>query len=101
MRAAHRGVALYAPAGSHIAQQPDKPRGLSDKSSIAVLPFANLSGDPEQEYVSDGMVGEIVRNVLRRSVEVTGEKRTWQRRRLESGFDPERTLDTKNRRPFG
>ncbi len=33
---------------------------LPDKPSIAVLPFANLSGDPEQEYFADGMVEEIV-----------------------------------------
>jgi adenylate cyclase len=33
---------------------------LPDKSSIAVLPFANLSGDPEQEYFADGMVEEII-----------------------------------------
>jgi TolB-like protein/class 3 adenylate cyclase len=32
---------------------------LPDKPSIAVLPFANMSGDPEQEYFSDGMVEEI------------------------------------------
>src|SRR5215831_11589529 len=33
---------------------------LSDKPSIAVLPFANTSGDPEQEYFADGMVDEII-----------------------------------------
>jgi TolB-like protein/class 3 adenylate cyclase len=33
---------------------------LPDKPSIAVLPFANLSGDPVQEYFADGMVEEIV-----------------------------------------
>ena len=33
---------------------------LPDKPSIAVLPFANLSGDPEQEYFVDGMVEEII-----------------------------------------
>ena len=33
---------------------------LLDKPSIAVLPFANLSGDPEQEYFVDGMVEEII-----------------------------------------
>ena len=32
----------------------------ADKPSIAVLPFANLSGDPEQEYFADGMVEEII-----------------------------------------
>ena len=33
---------------------------LPDKPSIAVLPFANLSSDPEQEYFADGMVEEII-----------------------------------------
>jgi TolB-like protein len=33
---------------------------LPDKPSIAVLPFENLSGDPEQEYFTDGMVEEII-----------------------------------------
>ena len=32
---------------------------LPDKPSIAVLPFQNMSGDPEQEYFADGMVEEI------------------------------------------
>jgi len=38
---------------------PTAPLTLPDKPSIAVLPFANLSGDPEQEYFADGMVEEI------------------------------------------
>jgi adenylate cyclase len=33
---------------------------LPDKPSIAALPFANMSGDPEQEYFADGMVEEII-----------------------------------------
>jgi adenylate cyclase len=33
---------------------------LPDKPSIAVLPFANMSGDPDQEYFADGMVEEII-----------------------------------------
>ena len=33
---------------------------LPDRPSIAVLPFQNLSGDPEQEYFADGMVADII-----------------------------------------
>ena len=35
------------------------PPALPDKPSIAVLPFQNMSGDPEQEYFADGMVEDI------------------------------------------
>src|SRR5262245_32890580 len=38
---------------------------LPDKPSIAVLPFANLSGDPEQEYFADGMVEDIITGLSR------------------------------------
>jgi adenylate cyclase len=36
------------------------PLPLPDKPSIAVLPFQNMSGDPDQEYFADGMVEEII-----------------------------------------
>ena len=39
---------------------PEPPLALPDTPSIAVLPFANMSGDPEQEYFADGMVEEII-----------------------------------------
>src|SRR5215471_16884766 len=38
----------------------ESPPPLPDKPSIAVLPFENMSGDPEQEYFADGMVEEII-----------------------------------------
>jgi adenylate cyclase len=41
------------------SEQPG-PLALPDRPSIAVLPFANLSGDSEQEYFADGIVEEII-----------------------------------------
>ena len=38
---------------------------LPEKPSLAVLPFENLSGDPEQEYFADGMVEEITTEIAR------------------------------------
>jgi len=43
------------PAATSLANPP-----LPDNPSIAVLPFQNMSGDPEQEYFVDGMVEEII-----------------------------------------
>ena len=45
------------------ASSPACPR--PDKASIAVLPFANMSGDPDQEYLADGMVEEIITSLSR------------------------------------
>jgi adenylate cyclase len=44
-------------------QPPSLP--LPDKPSIAVLPFANLSGDPQQEYFSDGITDDLVTDLSR------------------------------------
>src|SRR5262245_51365116 len=41
------------------------PLPLPDKPSIAVLPFQNMSGDPEQEYFADGMVEDIITGLSR------------------------------------
>ena len=42
------------------AQRPKPALPLPDKPSIAVLPFTNLSSDPEQDYFADGMVEDII-----------------------------------------
>jgi adenylate cyclase len=39
---------------------PDSDHARSGKPSLAVLPFTNLSGDPEQEYFADGIVDDII-----------------------------------------
>jgi TolB-like protein len=45
----------------HGAEHKVRPTlALPDKPSIAVLPFQNMSGDPEQEYFADGIVEEII-----------------------------------------
>jgi class 3 adenylate cyclase len=50
--------------GATMTPAPDftarTPLPLPEKPSIAVLPFQNMSGDPEQEYFADGMVEEII-----------------------------------------
>ena len=61
-----RGYRLAGLAGSPEAA-PSAAQGLPlpDKPSIAVLPFQNLSGDPDQEYFADGMVEEIITELSR------------------------------------
>jgi len=58
-----RPVRVYAVrAGAHsaLSDRLSAAPPLPDKPSIAVLPFENMSGDPEQEYFADGMVDEII-----------------------------------------
>jgi adenylate cyclase len=57
-----RPIRVYAVhAGAHGApiNKPGAVLSLPDKPSIAILPFQNLSSDPEQEFFADGMVEEI------------------------------------------
>jgi adenylate cyclase len=60
IRAYQVGTPSKALGASVSVAESDSPPALPDKPSIAVLPFENMSGDPEQEYFADGMVEEIV-----------------------------------------
>jgi adenylate cyclase len=55
-----RAFAVRAEAFSALGDRLSAAPPLPDKPSIAVLPFENMSGDPEQEYFADGMVEEII-----------------------------------------
>ncbi|WFU38512.1 adenylate/guanylate cyclase domain-containing protein [Bradyrhizobium sp. CB82] len=50
---------LNSSRGDVASRSSEPPLALPDKPSIAVLPFQNMSDDPEQEYFADGMVEEI------------------------------------------
>ncbi|MBB3457193.1 TolB-like protein/class 3 adenylate cyclase/Tfp pilus assembly protein PilF [Rhizobium sp. BK313] len=66
-------VGVTAQAQSKSAEprdptEPEKPSmslAVPDRPSIAVLPFQNMSGDPEQEYFADGMVEDIITGLSR------------------------------------
>jgi adenylate cyclase len=59
-----RPVRAYQVRAVRVAAEPmasaQRSLPLPDKPSIAVLPFQNMSGDPDQEYFADGMVEEII-----------------------------------------
>jgi len=55
-----RAYAVRAGAHGALIDRLSAAPPLPDKPSIAVLPFENMSGDPEQEYFADGMVEEII-----------------------------------------
>jgi adenylate cyclase len=59
-----RPIHVYGLKGENTSSSVPKAAGPSpshaDKPSIAVLPFTNLSGDPEQEYFADGITDDII-----------------------------------------
>jgi len=66
-------VEVGVPAGAKAAtrsepaaqEMPPSVLVLPDKPSIAVLPFQNMSGDPEQDYFADGMVEDVITGLSR------------------------------------
>ena len=64
-------VDVAAPRKAASEAKPSDPKmpspglALPDKPSIAVLPFQNMSGDPEQEYFADGVVEDIITGLSR------------------------------------
>jgi len=59
-------VRVYRARNGEVSEGAARPiLALPDKPSIAVLPFQNMSGDPEQEYFADGMVEDIITGLSR------------------------------------
>jgi adenylate cyclase len=56
----YRFTAPVAQVTGNASALPPHGSSLTDKPSLAVMPFQNMSGDPEQEYFADGMVEEII-----------------------------------------
>jgi TolB-like protein len=52
-------------SGTVVSSTAREPLPLPDKPSIAVLPFTNMSGDPEQEFFSDGITEDIITELSR------------------------------------
>ena len=82
-----REVKNMAPVRIFEVKAPDAPRAAAadppaaahrDRPSIAVLPFANMSGDPEQEYFADGISEDLITELSRfRSIFVIARNSTF------------------------
>jgi len=62
------GAAVTIAAGGFAAWRAFLAPGSADSNSIAVLPFENLSGDPSQQYLSDGLAAELRARLARNSL---------------------------------
>lgn len=58
---------LVQPAAEPAKQKPEAAGRTIDKPSIAVLPFANLGGDPDEEFLADGITEDIITALARLS----------------------------------
>jgi len=58
-------VRAGVPAGSSVAEATPSAPTRRDRPSVAVLPFSNMSGDPEQEYFADGISEDIITELSR------------------------------------
>jgi len=56
---------VYRIAGERGSEPAIRHPPLPDKPSIAVLPFTNMSGDPEQQYFSDGITNDLITDLSR------------------------------------
>jgi adenylate cyclase len=63
-----RNISQPPPSSSPVAPSAEAPTlPLPDSPSVAVLPFTNMSDDPEQEYFSDGMTDDLITDLSRLS----------------------------------
>ena len=60
-----RPIRVYALAGAAPRHSEPKPLSIAERPSIAVLPFINLSADPEQDFFSEGITEDIITELSR------------------------------------